>query len=334
MRSRRLACLSVLVALTACSDRDRSQKELALEEAPWLIAEVLLEREASLEPDSYALFLPIDLVLRGDTLAVLDSGNRRVVFFDRALNPISAFGREGKGPGEFEAPTALSYAAGAYQVLDPANQRLSTFRADGTLLGSREILVHPIARSFVTDRDGTVYATGQDPAHHLSAFRSDGSVEPIFSRIDSLFGMFARVGGSSDLVARSGGDTLHLFDAAVGRLHKVDRSGTVHATRALPGAMMRRIREQARKSSAVLGPLTAVAIGQHLSVTNDEHLLLLVSDHEQTAAVVIDPVTYRSRSIHVPSGHRLLSGSGAAALSGDSLFVLFHDAIRVYRVRK
>ena len=63
---------------------------------------------------------------------LLDGVNRQVVHVDRVGAPIRVFGRQGAGPGEFEAPLRLVARDGEIWVADIALGRYTVFGADGS----------------------------------------------------------------------------------------------------------------------------------------------------------------------------------------------------------
>lgn len=66
---------------------------------------------------------------------VLDQLNRVVQVFDEHGTHLRSIGREGRGPGEFANPVALSWdPEGRLWVVDPGNSRYSVFSAEGELI--------------------------------------------------------------------------------------------------------------------------------------------------------------------------------------------------------
>jgi hypothetical protein len=65
---------------------------------------------------------------------VIDAGNSRIALFDPGGAFVRGIGREGEGPGEFRYLGGVQVVGGILHVFDSRLNRLSRFRADGTLL--------------------------------------------------------------------------------------------------------------------------------------------------------------------------------------------------------
>jgi hypothetical protein len=93
-----------------------------------------------------------------DNLYVLDGQNNRVVVFDARGRFMRQFGKQGGGPGEFQAPLAMDIAAdGSIVVSDLGNRAFVVFTADGEYIRNvpfDEDVGFPIAMS--ADRQGGV----------------------------------------------------------------------------------------------------------------------------------------------------------------------------------
>ena len=69
---------------------------------------------------------------RADNLYVLDGGGNRVVVFDRTGKYVRQFGKQGGGPGEFQAPFGMTVLSdGSVAVADLAARTYSLFGANG-----------------------------------------------------------------------------------------------------------------------------------------------------------------------------------------------------------
>jgi hypothetical protein len=69
---------------------------------------------------------------RAENLYVLDSGNARVLVFDRTGRFVRQVGKKGSGPGEFTSPERLAITGdGSLVVADLARQAFSVFSPDG-----------------------------------------------------------------------------------------------------------------------------------------------------------------------------------------------------------
>lgn len=72
-----------------------------------------------------------------DNLYLLDSGNQRVLVFDRNGRFVRQIGKKGEGPGEMTSPFRLTLGSdGNLYVLDLGRRGYSVFRTDGTFVRS------------------------------------------------------------------------------------------------------------------------------------------------------------------------------------------------------
>ncbi len=106
-----------------------------------------------------------------ENLYILDTGNHRVVVFDRDGRFVRQIGRRGNGPGELNMPTGVTTSAdGKVVVQDVGNSNISIFERDGTFLftlpmersriiGARPLQPHPVAGVLV------IGSPGFDPAN-------------------------------------------------------------------------------------------------------------------------------------------------------------------------
>lgn len=95
-------------------------------------------------------------------LFVSDTAAHDIKVFDDAGRLVKQIGRRGTDPGEFNAPTFLSFAGGKLYVSDTLNARVQVIDADGppiTLIGRRGLYVGNLTRpkGVAVDADGNVY---------------------------------------------------------------------------------------------------------------------------------------------------------------------------------
>jgi hypothetical protein len=64
-------------------------------------------------------------LLDGELIAVLDDGASQLKFFDLDGTSVSAFGRSGQGPGEFQGLTFLGFSSDSLWVFDGRQQRIT-----------------------------------------------------------------------------------------------------------------------------------------------------------------------------------------------------------------
>ena len=168
---------------SALSARDGVRAGAAREQAPaGPPGQATLRRVLSIgarEGDPRDLFGKIGGVAvshTGDTLYVVDRLAAEVRAYSGSTGAfLFAFGRRGRGPGEFEDPAAVVALPwnGRLAVWDPALQRITVVSRDGAVLGTRALgdqrLLHPLPRLGRTIwgvrafRDGWVMEVRSDP---------------------------------------------------------------------------------------------------------------------------------------------------------------------------
>jgi streptogramin lyase len=106
---------------------------------------------------------PSGLAIAGDKLFVADAGEHRILVFDLNGKYLTAFGKRGTEPGEFNYPTHLATdAKGRLYVTDSMNFRIQVFDAAGhyeNSIGSVGDSSGSLSRpkGVAVDRDGNVY---------------------------------------------------------------------------------------------------------------------------------------------------------------------------------
>lgn len=125
------------------------------------------------------LSLPTDVAIgRDGRIYVVDSGNHRLVAFDRGGRFLFSVGQPGKGRGQFKDPVGIGTGSdGAVYVADKGNQRIQVFEPDGALRH-----VFPVAYAgkpvspvdVAVDAAGkTLYVTGNSN-HRVMAYTPGG----------------------------------------------------------------------------------------------------------------------------------------------------------------
>jgi uncharacterized protein (TIGR03663 family) len=85
--------------------------------------------------ESRGFFGPRAVLIARDWLYVADTGNKRIVRFDRQWKRVSDWGTSGNGPGQFVEPVGLAAdSAGNIYVADTGNHRLQVFDGEGRFL--------------------------------------------------------------------------------------------------------------------------------------------------------------------------------------------------------
>ncbi|MBI5240465.1 MAG: 6-bladed beta-propeller [Elusimicrobia bacterium] len=128
----------------------------------------ILDREGKpkgeLEGDPQGLGRPAAIAASDQRLYVADTRNHRIMVYGMEGVFLTAFGRRGTGPGEFNYPTYLYFdrRSGQLWVCDSGNFRVQWFDADGRHLGTLGeagdrpgYLARP--RGLARDSDGHVY---------------------------------------------------------------------------------------------------------------------------------------------------------------------------------
>jgi uncharacterized protein (TIGR03663 family) len=121
-----------------------------------------------LGPPDDTLFGPRAVVTAGQFVYVADTGNKRILRYDRQGKKVSEFGGAGSGPSQFVEPVGLAAdGSGNIYVADTGNHRVQVFDADGKFIrqfrvfGWKDfytepyIAVGPSDTVFVTDAWGS-----------------------------------------------------------------------------------------------------------------------------------------------------------------------------------
>ncbi|MCA1579964.1 MAG: TIGR03663 family protein [Acidobacteria bacterium] len=86
-------------------------------------------------PPENAFFGPRAVVVSRNFVYVADTGNKKIVRFDRDGKRLNDFGGDGSGPGEFVEPVGLAAdASGNLYVADTGNHRVQVFDPEGKFL--------------------------------------------------------------------------------------------------------------------------------------------------------------------------------------------------------
>ncbi len=135
-------------------------------ETSWRLEQDLSIGAVEGDPD-YEFSVVADLeVDDGGRIYVLDADLRRISIYDSAGSFITAFGRRGEGPGEFEAPISLHWGADTLVVWDRGQRRLSYFDRQARLLRDALAGLPFSAGRLELRRDGRAWA---QPAGIVSA---------------------------------------------------------------------------------------------------------------------------------------------------------------------
>lgn len=111
-------------------------------------------------------------------LFVADTAAHDIKVLNSSGGLVTRIGRRGTGPGEFNAPTHLAFAAGKLYVSDTLNTRIQVLSADGEPLaqiGKRGLYIGNLTRpkGVAVDADGNVYVV-ESYYDHLLIFSQQG----------------------------------------------------------------------------------------------------------------------------------------------------------------
>ncbi len=130
-------------------------------------------------PKSDQLSMPSDVAVNNKYTYVVDSGNHRVVVFDKAGGQAFTFGKEGVKEGEFRGPVGIDVGQdGKIFVADRGNHRVQIFDKTGNFLASivtsnkKHQLIRPIDVA-IDDKNQVLYITGNNN-HKLMKFSLEG----------------------------------------------------------------------------------------------------------------------------------------------------------------
>ena len=103
------------------------------------------------------MYQPLDFVGgNGDTVYVLDYGDRMVYTFDHDGNLLFSFGGEGQGPGEFLEPRVIEYSDGKIYAMDVRIPRICIFTSTGVFIRSIHLTRRPLD---IAVHNGDIYVS-------------------------------------------------------------------------------------------------------------------------------------------------------------------------------
>jgi hypothetical protein len=97
--------------------------------------------------------------LSDGTITVLNGGEHEVRFYDRAGRFITAVGRKGDGPGEFQFPVGLRRTGDTLSIVDMVANRLTDIAPGGRVLRTRTVRAR--LSGFVAFLDSTTYIAAE-----------------------------------------------------------------------------------------------------------------------------------------------------------------------------
>lgn len=116
-------------------------------------------------PEEAILSFPSDMVVSPDgKIFVSDLQENKIVVFDSDGNVIDQFGREGKGPGEFQRPRFINLEGDVLRVFDANNNRIQYFSLDGDYLNM-------IPLKFIVGIGSFIFGVNEDVFFSTNGFR-------------------------------------------------------------------------------------------------------------------------------------------------------------------
>ena len=130
---------------------------------------------------------------------VADSGAHDIKIFDDSGKLLRTLGHRGAGPGEFNAPTYLSFAHGRLYVTDTLNARVQIFDRTGKFIrsvGRRGLYLGDLPRpkGVAVDRDGHLYVV-ESYYDYLLIFNDQGQLMLPIGGTGNAIGRFYLPGG-------------------------------------------------------------------------------------------------------------------------------------------
>ena len=288
----------------------------------------IVHESTQAEADRLALFGVMDLIRTDAGYLAVDSGNDRLLLFDRKINLTGIVGREGSGPGEFRFPTRLARWGDTLVVLDASLRRVSRFSLDGGFLStvpvwgnSEDVALHPVL--------GILVVTDADPDHYLARLNElEPDQAPLaFAPIPTGLGMEAGAyfQARTDRVAVTPDGTVHVLDGRHLALVSYDIDGSLIRVLYLPEEERARRMEKNKLGDEALGGsrvVVASPIINRLEALPDGRLFAtlprLATDPEHRVGYVLDPENREAIPVSLPPQ---LSEWGSSFLDGYRLVV-------------
>lgn len=185
---------------------------------------------------------------------VADGLNQRLVLLDRNLDPVWIAGRQGDGPGEYQFPNRMVYAADQLLVLDIGAGHVSTLTPDGDFItrqripgNANDIAAHPAL--------GLLAVSDAFPDHYLVQVTAEGDA-PFGAMPDELRVDYGGVFQLPvDLVTVTPDGLIHILDGDQLALVSYRPDGGLVGIVFLPAEMRaRELRETRERTEAFGGP--------------------------------------------------------------------------------
>ena len=102
-----------------------------------------IESELKGVKDRPFFYRPVAMVLNGQELYLLESGDNRIRVFSLEGTQLREIGRKGNGPGEFDSPSCLDVNHGQIYVADSFNNRIQIVNKEGKNLAVFKVPAFP-----------------------------------------------------------------------------------------------------------------------------------------------------------------------------------------------
>ncbi|MFC1529788.1 NHL repeat-containing protein [Gemmatimonadota bacterium] len=194
-----------------------------------------LEMFGDRDDDNYIFYEPKDIVADdAGNIYVLDSKNHRVQVFNKDLDYVRSFGRQGQGPGEFQRVDCIDLDdSGNVYVGDPGNGRIEVFDPEGLYLKSIRIPATNIIFRLMNNGNILLRNPNLDGGRGLAA----GHV-PLFRVLDSDGNLIREIGqgryftqhpytagGNRSIMATDGNDNAYMAFLFQNRIDRYSPEG-------------------------------------------------------------------------------------------------------------
>ena len=268
------------------------------------------------DDDRVAIGSVLDVVKSRAGYVVADGRNHRLVFLDPGLNPAVTAGRQGDGPGEFEAPYQLLSKGDTIAVLD-LRGRVSYMGLDGEFLGVENVVGLPLALDFVIHPQlGKLFAV-YFPDHYLGRMVGENS-ERIAAIPDALRSDSAgRIPIHNNRVALGSNGTIHVLDEKNGVLVSYDPDGGGGRVALLPSGIRDEVEETANEMREAFGSVAVQSINSFHALQDGRLFVGFASD--TLLAFILDPTTWQATPVVAEGEWTWLNRLPAKHFDGEDL---------------
>jgi len=167
----------LLIIFTGCNKNEKeSDENEGLNTGQTRNAEVILSAETD-----KSIANPTQITAFEGGFILYDHALKQILFYSENGELINTFGREGKGPGEFQSVTKLKYDSGRIIASDSELLRLSEFDMHGNIISNEELASSFFAmdNAILSSKQFITPTNGQEDA--LAKFvNSENEVEIVF----------------------------------------------------------------------------------------------------------------------------------------------------------